>query len=332
MQNALIAALNLRLRTDASTPLNASGEEIKVIWRFSDGRPGHDAQSKGLSSALSDLLECECHDILSPVPFSNYCWGALKKFPLVNSLPDPDLLIGAGHATHKPMLLAQYTRGGLAIVLMKPSLPTKLFDLCLIPEHDKHKGGDNILTTVGPLNLLRPSGQLSDEQGLILIGGESKHFHWENAGLQEQLLCILERSNLNWTLTDSPRTPPATRALLQELNTDKVKYVPYADKNGAGIVDLLQRAGTVWVSEDSMSMIYEALSTGAAVGVLRVTNKNNSRLADVAQRLANKHLLTLFDEWVTTRTLLPPEKPLYESARCAKELVRRLSRLSARPS
>ena len=218
------------------------------------------------------------------------------------------------------------------MLFRSPSLPTRLFDLCLIPGHDKHKGGDNILTTVGPLNLLRPSGQLSDEHGLILIGGESKHFHWENAGLQEQLLCILERSNLNWTLTDSPRTPPATRALLQELNTDKVKYVPYADKNGAGIVDLLQRAGTVWVSEDSMSMIYEALSTGAAVGVLRVTNKNNSRLADVAQRLANKHLLTLFDEWVTTRTLLPPEKPLYESARCAKELVRRLSRLSARPS
>ena len=77
------------------------------------------------------------------------------------------------------------------------------------------------------------------------------------------------------------------------------------------------------------------LALGIGIGLLPILDISRSRprpLPDVAQNLANKQLLTMFDDWVTTQTLLPPDKPLYESARCAKELVRRLSRLSARPS
>ncbi len=305
--------------------MSANSERNKIIWRFSDGRPGHDAQSKGLISALSELVHCDCHDVFTPLPVSNYGWGIFKKLPYTKTLPDPDLLIGAGHSTHVPMLLARYIRGGLALVLMKPSLPTGIFDFCLIPEHDRYKNTDNILTTKGPINLLRPARQLSLDQGLILVGGVSKHFSWDEARLRQQLLYILERSNINWTITDSPRTPPATRILLQGMTAEKVQYVPYSKNNGVEITELLEIAGTVWVSEDSMSMIYEALSTGAAVGILRVPCKSNSRLAKVARNLANKQLLTLFDDWVTSQKLLVPDKPLFESARCAKELVHRLN-------
>ncbi|MFT7460546.1 MAG: mitochondrial fission protein ELM1 [Planctomycetota bacterium] len=328
-QNALIVEQNSPSKTNTPSVLSAGIERNKVIWRFSDARPGHDAQSKGLVLALSKRIGCDHHDILTPLPFASFAWSLLKKFPPAINLPDPDLLVGAGHATHIPMLMARHVRGGKALVLMKPSLPTAFFDICLIPEHDKFKAADNILTTTGPLNLLSPSKQLSSSQGLILIGGESKHFVWDNERLRGHLAAILKNTSNNWIIADSPRTPKSTRALLQKFISDKVRYLPFADESGSGVVELLQSAGTVWVSEDSMSMIYEALSTGAAVGILPVTKTNKSRLADVAESLANKKLLTLFDDWLSNKILLPPATTLNESARCADVLINRLGWVSA---
>jgi uncharacterized protein len=265
------------------------------------------------------------------MPFSSYGWCLLKKLPFVSHLPDPDLLVGAGHACHIPMLMTRRVCGGRTLVLMMPSLPTRFFDLCLIPEHDRPKEAENILPTVGPLNQLSCSKHLSSDTGLMLIGGESKHFSWDEKRLHQQLLDIIERDDINWTITDSPRTPASTRVLLQALNKGKVNYLPFADKTASALPDLLQRAGTVWVSEDSMSMIYEALSTGAAVGILRVQRKNEGRLAQVAQSLANKGLLTLFDDWLSGQALVPPAQPLSESIRCAEAVLERLGWAVAKP-
>ena len=321
--NAHIAEQNSPLRDSANFVLNADTKRNIVIWRFSDGRAGHDSQSNGIIEALKDRVDCECHEVSVPFSFSSYCYGLLKIFPAVSHLPDPDLLVGAGHACHFPMLLTRHIRGGQALVLMKPSLPTRLFDLCLIPGHDSFKAGPNIISTEGPLNTLRPSSGLSMDHGLILIGGESKHFHWEEQKLLKQLLQILNSKDLNWTITDSPRTSLATRNILQTLHKDKVTYIPFTGKQDTTLPNLLHKSGIIWVSEDSMSMIYEALSTGASVGVLRIPAKAQSRLADVAQSLAKKQLLTIFDDWLLNKSLSPPINILTESARCADILIER---------
>ena len=297
--------------------MNVSGKRKKIIWRFSDGRAGHDAQSMGLVSALSELVDCEYHDIALPLPFNNYAWGLIKRFPHVLELPDPDLSIGAGHASHGPMLLARHVRGGKILVLMKPSLPTAFFDICLIPWHDLTAQADNIIRTEGPLNSLRPGSNISSAQGLILVGGKSKHFDWDDARLLEQINTVLAQTNISWTLSDSPRTAASTRARLQSIKSDRLDYLSIADKNEATLSDLFQKAGTVWVSEDSMAMVYESLSTGAAVGILSVPKKPGSRLAGVASSLSEKKLVTLFADWSRGQALSPPALPLSESARCA---------------
>lgn len=312
--------------------MNAHAERNKVIWRFSDGRAGHDSQSKGLVSALSALLGCDTYEVRVPISFFSYGWGLLKKFPLTMDLPDPDLLIGAGHATHAPMLLARYVRGGRALVLMQPSLPPQLFDLCLIPEHDKPNSAANIIPTMGPLNLLRACGQQSSDRGLILIGGESKHFVWDEGRLRQQLEQIFEREDIYWTISDSPRTPVGTRKLLQSFKNDRIAYVAYGDTSSPDLEDLLQQAATVWVSEDSMSMIYEALSAGAAVGVIRVPPKNRGRLTEVAQSLATKQMLVLFDEWLSGQALAAPASELSESRRCALAIIKHFGWAAAKPA
>lgn len=303
--------------------MNANTKRNIVIWRFSDGRAGHDSQSKGIILALKNHVDCETHEISVPLSLSSYCWSLLKKLPLISHLPDPDLLVGAGHACHFPMLLCRHVRGGHTIVLMRPSLPSRWFDLCLIPAHDRARQYSNIISTEGPLNTLLPSSNLSPDQGLILIGGVSKHFEWDERKLIKQIEQILASEDLNWTITDSPRTPLTTRVLLQALCEDKASYVPFPGNSGSVLPNLLQKSGIIWVSEDSMSMIYETLSTGASVGVLRMPAKPNSRLADVAPSLAEKQLLTLFDDWLTNKSLKPPINTLAESARCAEILIQR---------
>ena len=82
--------------------------------------------------------------------------------------------LGFGHATHLHLLAAQRAYGGKTIVLMQPSLPAKLFDLCLIPEHDQYQGNAEYLQTRGVLNPIQPEGEHASNQALIMIGGPSK--------------------------------------------------------------------------------------------------------------------------------------------------------------
>ena len=35
----------------------------RVVWRFSDGKAGHDSQSQGLVDALQRHMDIECYDI-----------------------------------------------------------------------------------------------------------------------------------------------------------------------------------------------------------------------------------------------------------------------------
>ena len=80
-------------------------ESPRVVWRFSDGKPGHDNQSLGLVDALQRRTRIHNYDI--PVQPGAGRHLLLGRFPDGSLLPDPWLIIGAGHATHLPMLAAR---------------------------------------------------------------------------------------------------------------------------------------------------------------------------------------------------------------------------------
>ena len=43
--------------------LQTARQPARVVWRFSDGKPGHDCQSLGLVDALRRRLPLQCYDI-----------------------------------------------------------------------------------------------------------------------------------------------------------------------------------------------------------------------------------------------------------------------------
>jgi mitochondrial fission protein ELM1 len=297
-----------------------------IIWRFIDGKPGHENQTAGLAQALQVHRPVEVHDIQTPISLAAAAAWAIWWFPWGDTLPDPDLLLGAGHATHVPLLAARRARGGRVVLLMQPSLPCAWFDLCVIPLHDAPRPTENVIITQGVLNRVRPGVAKDPRQGLMLIGGPSKHHRWSEREVIEQIAQIQARSvsQQRWRLTTSRRTPPGFIAALNKIiDPARVEVVPFEQTDAEWLPTQLAWAGTVWVTADSVSMVYEALSAGASVGLIDVPAVGEDRVADGIQSLIDTEYVTSFSQWRSGAELYPPKQPFSEAARVAREIILR---------
>ncbi|MBL1142242.1 MAG: nucleoside-diphosphate sugar epimerase [Proteobacteria bacterium] len=292
------------------------------IWRITDGKAGHDSQSIGLCKAINRLKASECIDLPIQPSLTYFKNFFLKQFPLGNNLPDPNIIIGAGHSTHLPMLCAKRARGGKTIVLMKPSLPLSFFNTCIIPEHDQTTEKENVITTSGAINPVQFNENKSANTGLILIGGPSKHYRWNNKSILKQITQIInDCPDIKWTVADSPRTPDT--ALSGVSNLANITILNYKNTSSRTIREIIFKTGNIWVSKDSVSMIYESLSSGAAVGILDVEQNNNNKISDAINRLINEKQLSSFEMWKNTKYLIPASTKFNEADRCASLLQAR---------
>jgi mitochondrial fission protein ELM1 len=293
-----------------------------VVWRFSDGKRGHDNQSLGLVEALAALVGVVVHTVAVPqltITLAALVSGRVRH---AEALPDPQLLLGAGHATHLPLLVARRARGGRAIVLMKPSLPRTLFDLCIIPRHDGVKEGANVLVTDGVLNRVNPSQTLDPARGLILIGGISPHYRWNDNGVMQQVIKVVGRHpEIQWQIADSRRTPASLSRSLSSLALPNAEFAHHSLVPDDWLSTQLAGSATVWVSEDSVSMIYEALTAGAAVGLIELPATRMQRLQGGIADLLRAGRVTRFTEWQQGESLRKAVEPLNESARCARWIL-----------
>lgn len=293
-----------------------------VVWRFVDGKPGHENQSRGLVNALARLTIVEEY-VVRAKKGKGMLDFLLGRFPPGEDLSDPDLIIGAGHATHWPMLAARRARGGRVVVLMKPSLPLGWFDRCIIPLHDGVYKRPNVIATRGMLNTIVPSMNQRPDRGLILVGGISKHYGWDEAALLKQIITILERcSEVQWYMTDSRRTPTSTSAALARLEYGNLQFISHMETPQGWVQTQLDIAARVWVTMDSVSMIYEALTAGGKVGLLELSAGNGDRICRATEMLVREKWLIQFTPWQqTTNSQLLAPAFVSEAERCAKEIM-----------
>lgn len=294
-----------------------------VVWRILDGKPGHENQTLGLANALRRLRPIQLHDVAAPPRWRGWLDLLTGRCPAAAKLPAPDLLLGAGHRTHVPLLACRRARGGRTVVLMRPSLPGGWFDLCLVPAHDGVPSGDRVVITQGALNAVVPAPADDTRPGLILIGGPSGHHDWDETVLLDRLRLIVERDNRPWLLVTSRRTPAATEQALAGLVDQHVTLVAWQDAAPGWLASQLPGTPVAWVTADSVSMLYEALTAGAACGVLPVPIAGSSRVSEGLHRLLSDGVVTGFEDWQHGRPLQPPPQPFDEAARCARLIVER---------
>ncbi len=288
-----------------------------VIWRVTDGKRGHERQTQGLVQALGRLMPVAVRDV--PALSEARALRSLMtgRFP-VSGASSPAIIVGAGHGTHLTMLAAQRAHGGRTVVLMNPGLPRRYFDLCLVPQHDGVAEAPNVLMTVGALNAMDLSTEQSGKTGLILLGGLSPHYRWRGRVIAAQVRDIVGRCpDVVWSLTTSARTPRATAELLHETLAHDIEFVTPDDAPLDWLPSRLRRAGQVWVTPDSVSMLYEALTVGAAVGLLDLDPVRTGRVARGVEELHRQGMVVQYTEWRAGRPLHRPPAQLNEAARCA---------------
>ncbi|MEM8946723.1 MAG: mitochondrial fission ELM1 family protein [Planctomycetota bacterium] len=301
-----------------------------VIWQVYDDKPGHRNQLRGLSNALAEIAAVEVCEVPAPSKTSAIVGLFAKKFVHGAQLPRPDIILGAGHSTHFGVLAARRTYGGKAVVLMKPSLPIGLFDLCIVPEHDVVPDSESVVRTRGVLNVVRPSMSQNERTGLMLIGGPSAAYGWSDERIVEQVSRVASGSpDVIWSLTTSRRTPSSFLKRLSERALQNLQAVCHEQTPPTWVPGQLVHASQVWVSEDSVSMVYEALTSGAAVGLFDVPHESYGRVAAGVDALVQTDWLSRFSQWSPgTRLRRPPER-LDEARRCAEIMLSRFSLIAA---
>ena len=308
------------------------GTELR-IWRVSDGKPGHQAQGSGLCAALrmhTPIFETE----VSPLPLASAlakclggtsCSVAKSVGAAMGVVPCelPDLVLCCGHATHLTGLALRRAVGGRLVVLMRPSLPACLFDLVVAPRHDGLSESGRVLLTDGVLNPLTAAGRHDPCRGLVLLGGPSRHHNWDEGAILEQVKAIAAGSpDVAWALTTSRRTPAATLQVLTSLSLPNLAVTPLESTQPGWVAKQLADCATAWITEDSVSMVYEALTAGVAVGLLQVPVRRDSRVVRGMRALAATGRVTPFAAWQPGEPLARGE-PLAEADRVAQEILRR---------
>ncbi len=207
---------------------------------------------------------------------------------------------------------------------MKPSLPLSWFDVCIIPEHDQAARRDNVITTQGVLNAIEPLASKNPSKGLILLGGVSKHYRWCDGSIMRQIEQIIAQTpHIRWTISDSRRTPESLQRRLRQLDAPNIEFIPHQLTPHGWVPQQMRDAAVIWTSVDSMSMVYEGLTSGADVGVLQLEPRANSRIVRGLRQLEGLGRVVTFTQWQQSKDLSRHAEPLNEAQRCAQQIASR---------
>lgn len=300
-------------------------QQAPVVWLLTDNKPGHRNQLKGLGNRLRALagvrtLEIDATTLTVPL------WRALLGIPpaMDPTLPPPDLVIAAGSETHRLLLSLRRRKGVRTVVLMKPGFPLGWVNAAIIPLHDNVAPGKRVLLTEGALNNITPLARLTDKpEALVLVGGPSPHFDWDNDVVRGQITQLMSSyRDWRWTISSSRRTPEALVERIRELAGPKVTVVTPEDTHEDWLSHRLAASRAAWVTPDSISMVCEAATSGVPTGIFELNQSKNSQGANgIRQLLADNRVTNWSDHAaVMSRQSLEPT-PFWEADHAARWLI-----------
>lgn len=324
------------LKNSSSNP--SDGRKPLQVVSFWDGRLGHEKQTRGVLAALAKLTTIEeVARTVHPLTRAERTrsWLSFLSALVRPVLPEPDknpadLIIGTGSATHIPMLLFKKKCARARVVTcMTPDFPLRgRMDLCFVPRHDRQKLRDNIFETIGPPNNVAYTDTHDQHKGLILVGGvDPKSHHWDSEALVDQVKTLVKKGpDFRWTISSSPRTPPETLGKLEDLavRIGGVEFFNSLNTPAGWIEQQYLQNFTVWVTADSVSMVYEALTAGCRVAILPVRwRRKDNKFQQSLDFLRANNYVTPYDNWLTAGHFTATGVRLDEASRCAQELLRR---------
>ncbi|MCW7754095.1 mitochondrial fission ELM1 family protein [Desulfobotulus sp. H1] len=265
-------------------------DPLRVLC-IGDNRPGHEKQTQAMLDAFGKRAPVEFRWFRVPdgrrfasvsrlqalvaeiLPVS--ADGILESWGWNTKAFHPHLVMATGSHTHGALLvLGRYYRARTLVCMTPDFFVRKTVDRILSPMHDGKEEDSRLRVTLGPpcRQIVRDKRCL--DRGLILVGGTDASSHvWDTGQLMKAIGDVLNQSPMDsWEIGSSPRTPEETERVLAEYARERpdVSFQPFSVAPRGWVEQAYARSTEVWISADSISMVYEALTAGCRVGILPV--------------------------------------------------------------
>lgn len=250
-----------------------------VVWVLTDGSPGHESQSQGVIDALRRPLRVEKIRLAVRSEF----WRRLGRVLLQLHLPLPAWLLGASYEITLPagpapaLIVASGGNTLLACALLArqrgavsvysgtlKNYPPHTVDLVISVTAQRAKR--NLQLPIGPVpgEVSAVANTEPGEYLVMLIGGANREYPFSESDWRALVagMCVLsQRSGKRWLVTTSRRSGEfVERLLAEELPAECVaERVLWGREPKRVVRDFLQRGAQIFVTEDSLTMVGEAI-------------------------------------------------------------------------
>ena len=280
---------------------------MNILW-IKDGKKGHEKQVQALLEELSKTIDIKIYEeeyhISSLKRFfdifhhsTSYVFKKYDSCKIIKSYNQNDihLVVGAGSTIHTRLLLLKkalkdiFNKNIIAISVLTPSLFKNEFDYICAPKHDEMKLTNFKNTIFFEGSLAKVSTQEPDGGiGLIGLGGANKHFVFNEDDLIKQIEYILSLyPNKDWYLFSSRRT---TELMINKINILSNSYSNIIIDHES-FDEIIKRASIKFITQDSMNMVYESLSTKGQTFVFNMKYKNENKITkQIKELLENKQI------------------------------------------
>ena len=267
------------------------------IVYVSDGKAGHRSQAIGLYQAMQrQSIEAVTFEeiLIDQLPIFSLLLATFKQSTSAVA-QSPDYILGVGsHTQLRVLLLGKVYPQAKTVIMMKPNFPFTWFNYAIIPEHDGVEASAHVITTKGALNPIVNEHRHQKNRILIALGGSSKRHQWNEEKVLASIDDIVKNhSQADIILTTSRRTPNVFLTHLNETPLASHLHIFPVEQTPQGwIFEEMQKAEAVWVTEDSVSMIFEALTAGCKVGVIEIDRVKEDRITLSIDQIIQSNLVS----------------------------------------
>lgn len=266
---------------------------MKNVWVINEGSPGHLSQSAGFARIIGELLPIQVHEIFGRTTLRGWqrhllrYWMGKRGRPVPEkwlsgianiTIPEdagrPDFIISSGgksvFCAH--FFASKYNVPYIFIGERKP-YPDPWFYKVLSPA-EKEVGDNTVLldlipTPVSP-DFISQKGNPEPNTWCMIIGGKSRSYPFENKDwedLARGMNQLAERGGKQWLLSTSRRTGADAEAILKKnLLAHTIKdAVWWAQNPRRELYSFIARSERLFVTQDSTTMVTEAISSGRPV-------------------------------------------------------------------
>ena len=278
--------------------MNAAAHRPLRVWCVLDHKPGHRNLARGMVAAVAAARAAVITEVAAPAwagPIGKglqFCWplGAslARRASTVPTGEAPDLVVGSGgNALWFTAALARAVGATGVFVGSRRRLPVSAVGAFVHYDPTLAAEGTLCLPILpGPFGKQEQSTAWRTFAGerqwpeaqrhlVALIGGDGSGYRWspeDGRQLGQMMRGLQELTGRTWLVTTSRRTPAEFESVLRaELPAAAVGDACWfhAGDQRRVVSAYLGGAAAVFVSEDSMSMIHEGITSGQRVVTLR---------------------------------------------------------------